>query len=332
MARRLAQAAALYLAATSAAQAYELLWNVAGADGIDLTPFPLIKQGQLELFTTYLGMLPVIQASGRWCNGGLPQLANVTRHVAKVRRDVLARISPSFGGLVVVDYEAWTGSWNSTQELYRNASIALAAVENPSLPPSQLEGVAIRTFNKAAQAFLVATLDAVRAACPSCRVGLYGYPIRAYWNGYCSPSGPRLRNESNSMLPVFAASDALFPSIYQFYPKESRARNKQYVDCNVGEAVRLSKLFSPPKPVYAYGWPRYHTGSGALLDSSDTDLEFAEPGRITGAACPLLPAALASLRPVSNVAAQRSDVAPRGACGAIDRIRSAKQGGGTWCT
>lgn len=175
-----------------------------------------------------------------------------------------------------------TGSWNSTSELYRNASVALAAVENPSLPPSQLEGVAMREFNKAAQSFLVATLDAVRRACPTCRVGLYGYPTRAYWDGYCSPSGPRLRNESDSMMSVFAASDALFPSIYQFYPKESRARNKQYVDCNVGEAVRLSAVFSPPKPVFAYGWPRYHTSNGALLDPSDTDLEFAEPGRIKG--------------------------------------------------
>lgn len=140
----------------------------------------------------------------------------------------------------------------------------------------------MRAFNEAAQGFLVDTLDAVRVACPSCRVGLYGYPTRAYWGGYCSPDGPRLRNVSDSMLSVFAASDALFPSIYQFYPKETRARNKQYVDCNLGEAVRLSTMFSPAKPVYAYGWPRYHTASVALLNPSDTDLEFAEPGRVKG--------------------------------------------------
>lgn len=107
MASRLVRAGALVLAAASTATAFDLLWNVAGASGIDLSPFPLIKQGQVELFTTYLGMLPVIQASGRWCNGGLPQLANVSLHTAKVRHDVLARISASFGGLVVVDYEAW---------------------------------------------------------------------------------------------------------------------------------------------------------------------------------------------------------------------------------
>lgn len=107
MVLQLMRAAAVVLAASSAASAYELLWNVAGADGIDLTPFPLVKQGRLELFTTYLGLLPEIQASGRWCNGGLPQLANISMHTTKVHKDVLARISPSFGGLVVVDYEAW---------------------------------------------------------------------------------------------------------------------------------------------------------------------------------------------------------------------------------
>ena len=150
------------------------------------------------------------------------------------------------------------------------------------MPPAQLLDAAITDYNRAAQAFLVATLDAVRDACPSCKAGMYSYPVRYYWDGYCSPSGPGLRNITDSVRDVFAASGAIFPSVYQFYEGAERTRNKQYVDCNVQEAVRASRWFSPPKPVLSYGWPRYHSAENNLLDASDTDLEFAEPGCIAG--------------------------------------------------
>jgi hypothetical protein len=113
-------------------------------------------------------------------------------------------------------------------------------------------------------------------------VGMYSYPMRAYWDGYCSPSGPALRNVSDSMIDVFHASDALFPSIYEFYDTNPASQKKQYVDCMVGEAVRLANTSFPPKRVLPYGWPRYHSTANNLLTPGDTDLSFAEPGRIPG--------------------------------------------------
>lgn len=97
----------LCLVGSRAEAGYKLFWNVGGAPGIDLSPFPLVVNSQLELFTTYFGDFPEIQTSGRWCNGGIPQLANLTAHVAKVGSDFLARTNATFDGYVVVDYEAW---------------------------------------------------------------------------------------------------------------------------------------------------------------------------------------------------------------------------------
>lgn len=173
-------------------------------------------------------------------------------------------------------------SWNATPAVYQNASIKLVAAQNPTMPPAQVLAQAISDYNKASQTFIIATMDAVRATCPNCKVGMYSYPIRAYWDGYCSSFGPALRNVSDSMIDVFHASDALFPSIYEFYDTAPASQKKQYVDCMVGEAVRLANSSVPPKRVLPYGWPRYHSAANNLLTPSDTDLSFAEPGRIPG--------------------------------------------------
>jgi len=104
---QLMAAMALVVIASRPGRAYELLWNVGGSDGLDLSPYPLIKQGRLTLFTTYFGRLPLIEPSGKWCNGGIPQLANVSQHTGKVRTDLLSRLNSSYTGYVVVDYESW---------------------------------------------------------------------------------------------------------------------------------------------------------------------------------------------------------------------------------
>lgn len=98
---------ALAVAQADASSGYKLFWNVGGAPGIDLSPFPLVVEDGLILFTTYFGDFPEIQTSGKWCNGGIPQLANITAHTAKIKTDFLARTNATFEGYVVVDYESW---------------------------------------------------------------------------------------------------------------------------------------------------------------------------------------------------------------------------------
>eukprot|EP01051_Picozoa_sp_SAG22_P007722 SAG22_NODE_553_length_9168_cov_5.758628_9_plen_104_part_00 len=45
-------------------------------------------------------------------NGGLPQLANMTAHLAKWSRDIVSKIpDPAFSPIVGIDSEAWRVPW-----------------------------------------------------------------------------------------------------------------------------------------------------------------------------------------------------------------------------
>ena len=37
----------------------------------------------------------------QWCNGGIPQLANTTAHVAAMERDMASRVPENFTGFIV---------------------------------------------------------------------------------------------------------------------------------------------------------------------------------------------------------------------------------------
>lgn len=58
-----------------------------------------------------LGMWPCYDTSAHAAvaiNGGLPQLGNLTAHLAKVRKDVATLLpDPNFDGYAVIDWEVW---------------------------------------------------------------------------------------------------------------------------------------------------------------------------------------------------------------------------------
>ena len=63
------------------------------------------------LLTTYFGQMPCIGCAGKyagtdqWCNGGIPQLANKTLHVAAMEADMKTAIpDEDFAGYIVHDW------------------------------------------------------------------------------------------------------------------------------------------------------------------------------------------------------------------------------------
>ena len=117
-------------------------------DNISAAVGPTITAGQVIELTTYFGALPCLGCSpGLWCNGGIPQLANLTLHAERMTKDLAERVKPEFDGFIDVDYESWSPSWNLTSESYRNASRALARTQLPAgVSDAAIESKAVVDF------------------------------------------------------------------------------------------------------------------------------------------------------------------------------------------
>lgn len=170
--------------------------------------------------------LPILDGHQLWdIKGGVvghvPELARARTAMGQV-------VSPA--GITVIDLEYW-------------------APENGQPVP----------LEKVVQNYL-ATLRVMRAADPNMKFGLYGtVPIRDYWSAQSGPSSARYKawQQKNDVLqPLADSADALFPSLYTFYPDQKGWRT--YAIANLNEARRLAK----GKPVYCFLWFQFHD-SGA---------------------------------------------------------------------
>ncbi len=88
---------------------------------------------------------------------------------------------------------------------------------------------------------------------PKTTVGFYGFPARDYWN---RNDDWRARNQA--LASFLSGVDAIFPSLYDFYPTTDKNREMElgYVQDNVTEALRLGSQLR--KPVLPFVWHRYH--------------------------------------------------------------------------
>jgi hypothetical protein len=106
---------------------------------------------------------------------------------------------------------------------------------------------------------------------PAVRVGLYGtVPLPDYWRAVRPPGTADYRawQEENDRLGAIVSDvDALFPSLYTFYP--DRRGWVTYAVAQMREAKRLAR----GKPVYAFLWPQYHE-SNALLSHRPLDPDY----------------------------------------------------------
>lgn len=105
-------------------------------------------------------------------------------------------------------------------------------------------------------------LSWIKAEAPNIRVGAYGtVPLPDYWRAIRGPASKEHQawQQDNDRLEELAAQlDALYPSLYTFYPDRQGWVN--FAVAQLTEAKRKAN----GKPVYAFLWPQYHDSNAKL--------------------------------------------------------------------
>lgn len=109
---------------------------------------------------------------------------------------------------------------------------------------------------------LLTILSWMKAEAPNIRVGAYGtVPLPDYWRAIRGPASKEHQawQQDNDRLEELAAQlDALYPSLYTFYPDRQGWVN--FAVAQLTEAKRKAN----GKPVYAFLWPQYHDSNAKL--------------------------------------------------------------------
>jgi hypothetical protein len=283
----------LYLSVTAAEPFY--LCSITGNNGsicdtIGKTVGPNLAIGRVVELTTYFGALPCIGCTAAhaddWCNGRIPQLANLSWHAAKIKQDLDLAVPPDFDGILDVDYESWWPKWNLTSDSYRNGSRALARSQLPQgASDGQVELKAVSDYDSAALNFFVYTAQQVQQQRPKATVGYYGFPTAPYYHYNLT----LLTAMNRALLPLWRQIDVLMPSLYLPYQSGTNftplTALHEYVDHRLGMAAQVNEMLSAegskPRKVVPYTWYRYHGSSEPyalqLLNDNDTALEFSAP-------------------------------------------------------
>ncbi|KAM9185656.1 hyaluronidase-1 [Dugong dugon] len=199
-------------------------------------------------YSSQLGTYPYYTPTGEPVFGGLPQNASLDAHLAQTYQDILAAIpAPDFSGLAVIDWEAWRPRWAfnwDAKDIYRKRSRALVQEQHPNWPFPQVEATAQGQFQKAAQAWMVGTLQLGQALRPHGLWAFYGFPdcynydfLSPNYTGQC-PLDICAQNDQLQWL--WGQSQALYPSIYLPAALEGTGKSRMYVQHRVGEAFRVA--------------------------------------------------------------------------------------------
>lgn len=228
-------------------------------------------------------------------NGGIPQLADMNAHLELVSNsisDTIYNITET--GLGILDYEDWGLWWEFTNStLYGEKSreyILKSYPDASTWTPAQIESKARESYESSAATFFNLTLRKVKELRPNYKWGYYSYPIRSYWavNDLGKGIGKvnysdYYRRMNDRAAWLWQESDAIYPSIYQFYRStnaQEEQNNEVYVRTNVAESLRLAKLHGN-KPVYAYTMLVYHDSNkvdgGKPLNDADLNSEIFAP-------------------------------------------------------
>ncbi|XP_022080854.1 hyaluronidase-1-like isoform X3 [Acanthaster planci] len=264
--------------------AFTAVWNIKNSQrchakfGVDLNlasygikTNSLTGKGVLAYFShENLGRLPYIQ-HGKFVNGGLPQLVNMTAHLEKAAGDILAAIpDANYSGLGVIDWEFWSPAWNKNMhsaKVYVTESIDLVRLRHPTWDLATVEAAAKTEFEEAARSLFEGTILLARRLRPKALFGFYHFPYCQNRDDarHCKP----LTLASNDELLWLAdASSALYPSIYM-KQKNIRASSAVYIETILQEALRVrNSSRSPTLPIYSYCALNY-TFSGYYLNLED---------------------------------------------------------------
>eukprot|EP01084_Bolivina_argentea_P273070 465070_1 len=239
------------------------------------------------------GVWPTI-VNGHINYGGVPQNGNLTRHLQYIEKHLPQWIPDvNWNGNAVFDFEYWTtvwdyniGSGNYHSKVYQNYSIHLASQQYPNYNDSQIYNIAKQQFETAALEWYVETLKLCKSIRPNARWGFYGMPMNIYGPctgvgdnmqcGYSDPNGGELyRNYSDQQIPIWKASDALYPSIY-LELGYSFDWNKAYINNTIIESLRCAKNGNISDIlVYPYIWQKYKdTDTFLKLDDLNSSIQL----------------------------------------------------------
>ena len=228
------------------------------------------------------------QASAKF--GGLPQLTNLTAHLAQLRLDIERQLpDEDWSGVASIDWEAWKpifdGNKYNEYWIFVNRSEELVRRQNPGLSPPQVTARAEADFNAAARSFWTQSMRLCRKLRPRGVWGWYNFPV--------SPS-PLVEAATPGLDWLYDEVSGLFPSIYLVYDGNASA-NAARTDTIMRQtrAVRDSlhaRTGRPALPMFTFTWYDYDIGSAPPLVTSAEDLrvEFSRSATRWGAAGAIL--------------------------------------------
>lgn len=227
-----------------------------------------VKQNLTIFYKNRLGLYPYYDNLTEPINGGLPQLASLTQHLAEMHVDI-ANYFPdkTLQGLAVIDWEEWRPIWIrnwDAKAIYKKQSMLLVSQKNPTWDNATVSKVAQQEFEISAQNFMRLTLRNAKSLRPNQLWGYYLYPdcynhdylqdIENYTGG--CPDPEMARNDRLHWL--WKESTALYPSIYIGSVLRSTVYVRSFVRNRINEAMRVaSQLNAMTTPVYVYARPTY---------------------------------------------------------------------------
>ena len=238
-----------------------------------LASYDIQPEGSFRLFSEATGFYPWIDpSSGTFHNGGIPQAANLSKHLGALVAIVQASTPDGFAGVCTLDYESWRADWNTTHDLYKQASIDRVAKMHPTWSPAAVNASAETEYEAAAKEFMLRSIDAAKAARPDGLWSFYGYPQNPSLN--VGPIGRDERLRDDRLQWLFNATDVVMPSIYEGWPGgeganlpsgiKPFAQIRAYVGGVVAEALRVSRAAGRPTgPVLPFATYVYDQAPGA---------------------------------------------------------------------
>lgn len=228
-------------------------------------------------YKNQFGLYPYFGPRGTAHNGGIPQAVSLDHHLAQAAHQILHNLGSSFAGLAVLDWEEWyplwAGNWGTHRQVYQAASWAWAQQMFPDLNPQEQLHKAQTGFEQAARALMEHTLRLGQMLRPHGLWGFYRYPVcgngwhnmASNYTGHCHPA---IITRNTQLRWLWAASSALFPSIY-LPPRLPPAYHQTFVRHRLEEAFRVALTgHAHPLPVLAYV-RLTHRSSGRFLSLDD---------------------------------------------------------------
>ncbi|XP_028679951.1 hyaluronidase-2 [Erpetoichthys calabaricus] len=236
-----------------------------------------VAQNLTIFYKDRLGLYPYITEKSENINGGLPQLASLQEHLAKMPEGVNKYIRDTKKkGLAVIDWEEWRPLWIrnwEAKDIYRYKSRLEVARQNPSWTKEQVNKAAQMEFEVSAKHFILETLKVAKNLRPEQLWGFYLFPDcynHDYKNSLENYTGrcPDVEISRNDQLAwLWQESTALFPSIYMDPKLQSTEFGQQFVRNRVKEAMRVASIGDGlARPVFVYTRPTYINGMMLLSE------------------------------------------------------------------